>query len=392
MPLPAALSEPELLAVLDVLPDCRIVGGAVRDSLAGRPVQDIDIATPLRPEAVMAALKAARLRAIPTGLAHGTITARSGQCSVEITTLRRDVDTDGRHAVVAFTDDWREDAARRDFTINAMSMERDGTLHDYFDGQTDLTAGRVRFVGEAAARIAEDYLRVLRFFRFQARYGRLDPDPATRAALAAGAGQLGMLSAERVWSEIAKILAAPDPRPVLRLMAALGVLQAALPEASDPKALDRLDADSPTDAVFRLAALVRIPAAAARAAARLKLSTVERDRLLALLDEEVPSPGADDAALRRAAAETPPAILIGRSALRHPPDAAGRDIRQRLASLSPPVFPLQGRDALALGVSPGPAVGEALRRVRAWWFERGCLDTADACREELARVVAAPAS
>jgi poly(A) polymerase len=188
------------------------------------------------------------------------------------------------------------------------------------------------------------------------------------------------------------ILAVPNPRPVLKLMAALGVLPAALPEGSDPKALDHLDADSPTDAVFRLAALVQKPEAAARAAARLKLSTVERDRLLALLDEDVPSPGADDAALRRAAADTPPATLIGRSALRHPPDAAGRDLRQRLASLSPPLFPLQGRDALALGVSPGPAVGEVLRRVRGWWLERGCLDTAAACREELARVVAASAS
>ena len=186
---PAILAEPAFAALLDALPAARIVGGAVRDALAGRPADqptvpppaDIDLATPLPPVAVMAALQRAGIRAVPTGLAHGTVTAvldgTSAGTPVEITTLRRDVATDGRHAIVAFTDDWRQDAARRDFTINAMSMTRDGAVYDYFGGVADLRAGIVRFVGDPAQRIAEDYLRVLRYFRFAARYAAQPPAP-----------------------------------------------------------------------------------------------------------------------------------------------------------------------------------------------------------------------
>jgi poly(A) polymerase len=392
MSLPSPFADADLLAVLDVLPSARIVGGAVRDMLARRPVQDIDIATPLSPEEVTRSLKRAGLRALPTGISHGTVTALSGQSAFEVTTLRRDVETDGRHAVVAFTEDWREDAARRDFTINAMSMERDGTLHDYFGGATDLAAGRLRFVGEPAARIAEDYLRVLRFFRFQGRYGRTPPDAETRAALAAAASRLGALSAERVWSETAKILGIADPLPVLQLMAELGVLAALFPEGTTPEAIGGLDADAPPDPLLRLAALLGTSTAATAVAARLKLSVAERDRLLALLTGPVPMPGEDDAALRRATAETEPAILVGRSLLRHPPAPESQVLRQRLAAMTPPIFPLQGRDAVALGLAQGPRVGQVMRQVRAWWLARGCMDGAEACRAELARVVAASAS
>jgi poly(A) polymerase len=392
MPLPTPFADADLLAVLDVLPGARIVGGAVRDMLAGRPVQDIDIATPLSPEEVTRILKGAGLRALPTGISHGTVTALSGQSAFEVTTLRRDVETDGRHAVVAFTEDWREDAARRDFTINAMSMERDGTLHDYFGGAADLAAGRLRFVGDPAARIAEDYLRVLRFFRFQGRYGRTPPEAETRAALAAAAPRLGSLSAERVWSETAKILGIADPLSVLRLMAEFGVLGALFPEGAAPEALGGLDIDAPPDPLLRLAALLGTSAAATAVAARLKLSVAERDRLLALLTGPVPTPGADDAALRRATAETEPDILVSRSLLRHPPAPESRALRKKLAAMSPPVFPLQGRDAVALGLAQGPKIGQAMRQVRAWWLARGCVDDAEACRAELARVVAASAS
>jgi poly(A) polymerase len=392
MPLPTPLANADLLTVLDLLPSARIVGGAVRDVLAGRPVQDIDIATPLSPEEVTRTLNRAGLRALPTGISHGTVTALSGQSAFEVTTLRRDVETDGRHAIVAFTEDWREDAARRDFTINAMSMERNGTLHDYFGGAADLTAGRLRFVGDPAARIAEDYLRVLRFFRFQGRYGRTPPDAETRAALAAAAPRLGALSAERVWSETAKILGIADPLPVLRLMAELGVLAALFPEAAAPEAIGGLDTDAPPDPLLRLAAVLGTSTAATAVAARLKLSVAERDRLLALLTGPVPTPGADDAALQRATAETEPAILVGRSLLRHPPAPESRALRQRLAAITPPVFPLQGRDAVALGLVQGPKIGQAMRQVRAWWLARGCIDDAEACRAELARVVAASAS
>ena len=389
------LSLAGVRVVLAALPGARIVGGAVRDVLAGRPVSDVDVATPLVPAAVTAALKRARLRAIPTGLAHGTVTALAEGATIEITTLRRDVETDGRHAVVAFTEDFRVDAARRDFTINALSMDPDGTVFDYFGGAADLAAGRLRFVGEPAARIAEDYLRILRFFRFQARYGRTPPDDATAQALRAAAPKLATLSAERLWSETAKILSVGDPRAVLRQMEALGVLAALLPEADPgwPARFERLTAaGAPADPVLRLAGLVADPARAGQAAARLKLANAERDRLLALVGGEVLPTEANDAALRRTAADTPLPILIGRSWLRHEPGAEAAALRARLEAMTPPVFPLQGRDGVALGLEPGPALGAALRRVRAWWLARGCIDDAEACRAELARVAARPAS
>ena len=182
-PPPAFLGEPALQAVLDALPAARVVGGAVRDAVAGRPVADIDLATPMPPEQVAVALKARGIRSVPTGLAHGTVTAVIRGRGFEITTLRRDVATDGRYAVVAFTEDWREDAARRDFTINAMSMTRTGDVFDYFGGIADLRAGILRFVGDPAKRIAEDYLRILRFFRFYARYAASPPDAAVGPSL-----------------------------------------------------------------------------------------------------------------------------------------------------------------------------------------------------------------
>lgn len=388
------LSLPGVRPVLAALPGARIVGGAVRDLLAGRPGSDVDIATPLTPDAVMAALRHAGLRAIPTGIAHGTVTALVEGATLEITTLRRDVETDGRHAVVAFTDDFQVDAARRDFTINAMSMTPAGTVFDYFSGTADLAAGRVRFVGNAAERIAEDYLRILRFFRFQARYGREAPDAETADALTAGAARLGTLSAERLWSETVKILRVADPRAVLRLMAALGVLAVLLPEA-DPRwgeTLDRLAASgAPADPVLRLAALVGNAGGAARVAARLKLSNAERDRLLALVEGPLPKPDAEAADIRQALADAPRDTLEGRSYLRHEP-SAGMSFRDVLARLDAPVFPLQGRDGLALGLAPGPALGAALREVRGWWLARGCTDDAEACRAELARVAARLAS
>src|SRR6478752_9303680 len=175
---PAFLAEPALAAVMAALPEARVVGGAVRDTLAPREVREIDLATPRTPEQVTQALREAGLRAVPTGLAHGTVTAVSDGQGFEVTTLRRDVQTDGRRAVVAFTDDWRADAARRDFTINAMSLTRAGEVFDYFGGIADLRAGVLRFVGDPATRIAEDYLRILRYFRFLARYGNGPVDSA----------------------------------------------------------------------------------------------------------------------------------------------------------------------------------------------------------------------
>ncbi len=383
---PAFLSDPALQAVLAALPSARLVGGCVRDAIAGRAVADVDLATPSPPDTVTRALQAAGLRAVPTGLDHGTVTAVSGGRGFEVTTLRQDQLTDGRHAQVAWTTDWQQDAARRDFTMNAMSMLPDGTVYDYFDGVADLRAGRVRFVGDPAARIAEDYLRILRFFRFHARYGHGDPDAAALNALRDGVPGLSRLSPERVWSELKRILATADPRGAIHLMAELGVLPAVLPGPLELTRLDRLvQADGPADPLLRLAALM--PGAGFDLAARLRMSVSERDRLVALAGPP-PDHSMDDDALRRLLADAPPGALAARTWLAGDAGPEWAALRARLATLPRPVFPLEGRDALALGVPPGPAVGELLREVRAWWMQGGCRAHAATCRAELARRVA----
>jgi poly(A) polymerase len=385
---PGFLSDPALASVLAALPEARIAGGAVRDTLANRPVADIDLATPRRPDQVVAALTEAGIRAVPTGIDHGTVTAVSDGRGFEITTLRRDVQTDGRHAVVDFTDDWRADAARRDFTINALSMTRGGAVFDYFGGIGDLHAGVVRFVGDPARRIAEDYLRILRFFRFHARYASGPPDGAAVAAIRMGVPGLARLSAERVWSELARILAAPDPRGAVALMAELGVLAMVVPEGADPARLACVvAAGAPADPVLRLAALLAGDAEAF--AARLRLSSAERERLVALRAAPLARPDADDAALRRLLAEVDPGVILDRTWLDGGVGPDWAALRARLGAMKRPVFPLEGRDVLALGLPPGPEVGALLRGVRAWWLVGGCVADAAACRVELARRAAA---
>jgi poly(A) polymerase len=379
---PNFFSEPALSAVLVALPDARLVGGAVRDTLFGRPVTDIDLATPSLPEEVTSALERAGLRALPTGVAHGTITALSHGRTFEITTLRADVATDGRHAEVAFTTNWQADASRRDFTLNALFLSREGWVHDYFGGIPDLIAGRIRFVGPPALRLAEDRLRTLRFFRFFATYARAAPEKSTLAALAAAARDLGRLSAERVWSELKRLLTVPDPRPALVLMQGLGVLSAVLPEVRELTALDQLAAlGAPPDPLLRLAALVNLDPTPL--AERLRLSSVEAEHLARLRRGPVPPADADAATLRRLLADEPADLLIARTLLVGIGGAAGGQLRARLATLPRPIFPLAGRDALALGMSPGPAVGTALAAVRAWWLAGGCSADAAACRAEL---------
>jgi poly(A) polymerase/tRNA nucleotidyltransferase (CCA-adding enzyme) len=380
------MARPGLRKILAALPQARVVGGAVRDALLGLPVADIDVATPAPPDQVIRLL--AGMRVVPTGLAHGTVTAVTAQGPVEITTLRRDTATDGRHAQVAFSDDWREDAARRDFSINALSLTPDGAVFDYFAGLDDLAAGRVRFVGDPAARIAEDYLRILRFFRFQARYGRLPPDAATEAALHDGVPGLALLSPERVWSETRRILQAAEPGAAVGLMAALGVLGAVLPGADPPRLAALLACGAPAEPLLRLAALTSEHAEAL--AARLRLANDEREALALLRAAPAPHPDDDDAALRRLLADLPADLATGRAWLRQAqacarPSAQWDTLRDRLAAMKRPVFPVAGRDALALGLAPGPAVGEALRALRAWWLAGGCTADADACRAELAR-------
>lgn len=355
--------------------DVRFVGGCVRDTVLNRPVADIDIATPELPEAVMAGLVAAGLKAIPTGIKHGTVTAVAGGRPFEITTLRRDVETDGRHAVVDFTDDWAADAHRRDFTMNALSLTPGGDLFDYATGLADLEAGCVRFMGVAEDRIREDVLRVLRFYRFHAHYGRGAPDGEAVAACRTLADLIPGLSAERVRTELMKLLAAPDPAPVVERMRGDGVLTQILPEAEPSERLAALaKLETGPDPVRRLAALLPPdPEAVPDLAARLRLSNRDRDRLAAIA-KAAPgfSPPGDDKA-RRAAL-----YRLGRQTfedLVHLDAADGRTSSAALAAhlvtaeaWRRPVLPVNGQDLIAAGLEKGPAVGEALKSLEEIWI------------------------
>ncbi|HET6521091.1 MAG TPA: CCA tRNA nucleotidyltransferase [Geminicoccaceae bacterium] len=383
----------------------RFVGGCVRDGLLGRDVgagTDLDLATPEPPERATALLRAAGIRVIPTGLAHGTVTAVVGERRFEVTTLRRDVLTFGRRAEVAFTDDFRADAARRDFTINAMSCDAGGRVYDYFGGREDLARGRVRFVGDARERVAEDYLRILRFFRFLAHYGRGPADPLALAACAAGAPGIDRLSGERIRVELLRLLAAPDPVPSLGLMEETGVLARVIPgggAAANPTRLARLVAlePPPADGVRRLAALLRPPpagpGAAPAVAERLRLSNRDRDRLLDLTTAAPPAARADPAAWRRELYRLGPERFVDLALLAWADDpdapyaaalAAARDWR-------PVTLPVDGRDVLAQGVPPGPRVGELLRRVEGWWIAADFRPDRAACLARLRNLAGAAA-
>ena len=371
-----------LATIWSVLPEARLVGGVVRDLLAGLPAADLDMATPTPPDGVMQRLRDAGLRVVPTGIEHGTVTAIVRARPVEITTLRRDVATDGRHATVAWSADWREDAARRDFTINAMSLDRSLAVFDYFGGQADLAAGRVRFVGQAGQRIEEDALRILRFFRFHARYGRGAPDRDAMVAIGARTACLDRLSAERVWSELSRILCGPRLAETLRLMTDRDVLPHLVPAPLTPDRLAGLvEAGLAADPVLRLAALCG--ADPRLVATRLRLSNADAARLAALRSPPVPAPGLSDPELLRLLADTPAAVLRDRAWLAH--GAASAALGERLLALPVPVFPLAGRDLLALGVPPGPALGGLLKAVRDWWLAGGCVAGREACLAELGR-------
>src|SRR4051812_4969410 len=293
------MREPATHALLTALGEAgiaaRFVGGCVRDALLGRESADIDLATPALPEEIIAALEKAGIKAVPTGIAHGTVTAVVPPRHFEITTLRRDVETYGRRARVAFDADWSEDAARRDFTINALYLDPRGIVHDPVGGLEDLAAHRIRFVGEPAKRIAEDVLRVLRYYRFEARFGRGEGDGAAREACRSAVPLLPTLSAERVAQEVLRLLTVADPVPALRMMREDEVLAAILPEATR---LDRLESlirlEPAPDPVLRLAALVDVDGSgAARLAERLHLSNAVRDRLAGLAPPWMLDPAGD---------------------------------------------------------------------------------------------------
>jgi poly(A) polymerase len=398
---PAGMTAPETRAVVSALSaeaaEVRFVGGCVRDALLGRDSQDIDLATTDAPDRVMELLARAGLRALPTGIAHGTVTALSGGRHYEVTTLRRDVETYGRHAKVAFTDDWAEDAARRDFTMNALYADIDGTLYDPTGGRSDLAAGRVRFVGNAALRIREDALRILRFFRFHARYGNGAPDAEGLAASAAAAPMLDNLSGERIAGEMLKLLRAAAAPQVLRVMADAGVLAHVVPDAVGFDRLQRLvaleSAHHAADSVRRLASILPLDVdGARRLAERLRLSNAERDRLLAAV---APPPGLsagmDAAAARRAIHRLGAERFRDLALLAWAQDPAAERWRDHLAladTWNPPVFPIKGEDVLALGLASGPRVGQLLDTVTRWWEEGDFRADRAGCLEKLRELAA----
>ena len=346
----------------------RWVGGAVRDTLLGSAVHDIDAATPLTPQEVIAACTKAGIRTAPTGIEHGTITAIFPTGNVEVTTLRKDVETDGRRATVEFAEEWRDDAARRDFTINALYADPTTLeIHDYFGGLDDLEARRVRFIGDARQRIREDYLRLLRYFRFQARFGS-DLDQQAEDACRDLADGLRGLSRERVGWELQNLLELPDPSATIARMRALGVLEVVLPETGK-REVEQLAAlideerrqHVGPDAIRRLAALLpAVPPVAEQVAARLRLSRSQRAKLSCI------------AARTPADAETPQALAY-REGVPCAIDRLllfGADI-DALRDWEPPQFPLKGRDLLAEGAQPGPEIARRLQAIEREWIARG---------------------
>ncbi|ADV11284.1 CCA tRNA nucleotidyltransferase [Mesorhizobium ciceri] len=400
-----------LFALAEGGEEARVAGGAVRNTLMDQPVADIDIATTCLPEETLRRAEAERFKAVPTGIEHGTITVVAGGKPYEITTLRADIETDGRRAKVSFGRDWKLDAERRDFTINALYAEADGKVVDLVGGIADIEARRLRFIGDPEARIREDYLRILRFFRFFAWYGDGRPDAEGLKACARLKEGLAQLSSERIWSELKKLLSAPDPSRALLWMRQAGVLTAALPE-SEKWGIDAIhglakagkDLGWAPDPLLRLEAIVPPDAARMKSLAeRLKLSTAEADRLrhwaLATAVEPKTTEGElakrlyrgdrqgfvdrlrlSLAAARMRAVEDNEALL----------EAGGFSRLLGFATKwEKPLFPLKGADLTVLGATPGPKLGEILRNLEAEWVEAGFAPDRDALLKRAAEALQA---
>jgi len=397
--LKAPETQTVMAALARVVPGgARFVGGCVRNTLMGEPVDDIDIATQLTPQETLKALETAGIRAIPTGIEHGTVTAIVDHIPFEITSLRRDVETDGRRAVVAFTQDWAEDAQRRDFRLNAIYADAEGTLYDPTGGGIeDAAAGRIIFIGDADQRLKEDYLRILRFFRFNTWYGRQDIDVQGLAACARQKDGLNQIAAERIWKELKKLLSKPEYSfSYLKDMQSTGVLDIILPHwflAGRPMDKDvtannyvegiedsELSYGLPVDPMRRLIGLLpREEQVMLDTAVTLKLSNAERDRLLAYA--QVTGYYESPADVRR------DQYLHGREAMVDwVADVTQHMVWETLqANPDVPVFPLKGEDLLKTGMSPGPAVGTLLRALEDWWIAGDFTADKAALLEELER-------
>lgn len=408
------LGEASTVAVMKALSaggaDVRFVGGCVRDAIAKRPVHDIDIGSPEPPEVVVQRLEAAGIKTVPTGLEHGTVTAVTDHKSFEITTLRKDVETDGRRAVVAFTDDWIVDSSRRDFTINALSANRDGDVYDYHDGIADLAHGRIRFIGRAEDRVQEDYLRILRYFRFYAHFGRPPYDEAAFSACRKFAEKLKEISAERIRHELLRMLSAKEPEDAFIMMKNAHVLDAILPEATEIGTLraaawlesraiiiDGLHADP----LRRLGAVLDPKCDGIGIAGRLRLSNKEADRLIAMkkfapifavaetLDNVQPR-------IKKLGNETVADALIlawaariaGQGKLPAAETTARREALETAFAWRAPELPVDGDDVKAMGIPTSPHIGTLLGAVEDWWTEGGFHADRDACLDQLKTIIA----
>lgn len=387
LPDPAWLNDGAVARLLALLDrdgeEARVVGGAVRNALMQLPVGEIDVATTAEPQEVIRRAEAAGLKAIPTGVEHGTVTVVIDSQPFEITTLRVDIETYGRKARVVFGRDWKADAERRDFTINALSVTAAGKIHDYVGGLADIAARKVRFIGDADRRIAEDFLRILRFFRFHAHFGAGSPDAEGLLACIRARGGLDTLSRERVRMELMKLLTGRRAAPTLAVMAECGILGTTLggvPYVASFENLAKAEAaiSANPDPVRRLGALgVYVMEDAERLSLRLRLSNAEVERLLALEYWWRVTPNVGEQGARRLLYLLGPVRFTDRILLAWSRSVAGaadkswRDLATLPQRWTVPMFPLKGTDFLNRGVVKGPAMGAALRAAEEAWIEAG---------------------
>jgi poly(A) polymerase len=389
----------KIFAILDEGGEAaRIIGGAVRNALAGLPVGEIDFATPLTPDMVTRRAEAAGIKAVPTGIEYGTVTLVVRGTPYQVTTLREDVATDGRHAVVRFGHDWTADARRRDFTVNALSVDVAGTMYDPLGGYRDIRARRIRFIGDPAERIEEDRLRILRFFRFNAEFGAGPFDPAGLSASIRARQELRQLSAERVGQEMRRLVLSPRAAEAVGVMQDCGILGIVFGGIAYLGAFGRLVAFAPEAGVaLRFAALgCRIEEDVERLARLMRLSNAERDAMRAAvigarrLPTPVAAPDARRLLYRLGVEAWRDAVALAFAWSTSPPDdPAWRDLRRLPEHWQPPRFPLSGGDALGVGAVRGPAIGRLLKALEAWWIERDFAPDETALRARLQQMVAA---